>query len=86
MGLEFLFLTQVCVGIVMVILLLKISQLKTQVDYITKEVGDYISFLTEDVKEEVSSTERKPSKKGKFAQMDESQSRLIQAVLKEFFP
>ena len=86
MGLEFLFLIQIGIGIIMIISLQKITQLKTKVDDITKEVENYIAFLTEDVSEERIQTESKQRKISKSVQMEESKNQLIQAVLKEYFP
>ena len=70
----------------MIIFLQKITQVKNQLNNITKEVEDYIAFLTsdiEDVEEESDKTQRKSSTN---KQKDVSQNHLIQAVLKEYFP
>lgn len=78
MGLEILFFTQICVGILMIVFLLKITQIKQQLDDIIKEVNDYIEFLTEDVREEPKTKKEKKD--------TEAQSQLIHAVLREYFP
>jgi len=73
---EFIFLTQLAIGIVLFILLQKINRIKKQIDDITKEVENYVAFVTsEDVEE----------RKGQVVSTEE-QNRLIQAVLGEYFP
>lgn len=85
MGLEIIFFTQIGVGILMFIFLQKITQIKNQLDGITKEVEDYIAFLAEDVaKEEMPET--KKDKRMESRRTYESQNGLIQAVLQDFFP
>jgi len=85
MGLELLFFTQICVGILMFIFLHKITQMKRQVDNITKEVQNYITFITEDtIEEEVD--QKKESAKRENMPLDETKSNLIHAVLSEYFP
>ena len=70
-------------GILMFILLHKISQMKKQIDDITKEVHAYLSFLENDVEKEIAETKLEAVQKiGK----DEAENRLIQAVLQEYFP
>ncbi len=83
--LEWLFLMQIAMGILMIVFLQKQMQMKKQVDEITKEVMNYISYITEDMEEEVlqeSTKEEKIRRKEK----EEAQNRLIQAVLREYFP
>ena len=81
--LELLFLMEGFMGILMFILLHKISQMKKQVDDITKEVHAYLSFLENDVEKEIAETKLEAVQKiGK----DEAENRLIQAVLQEYFP
>ena len=77
---------QIFLGTFIGILLHKVGRLKAQVDEITKEVKDYISFIIED---EASpgldlSKESKSIKDAKSA--GEIQSSLIQSVIGEFFP
>ena len=73
---EFIFLTQLAIGIVLFILLQKINRIKKRIDDITKEVENYVAFVTsEDVEE----------RKGQVVSTEE-QNRLIQAVLGEYFP
>lgn len=74
--LEFLFLMQIAVGILLLILLHKMSRVKKQLDEITREVENYVAFVTEDSEEE---------KQGQAISM-EDQNSLIQAVLGEYFP
>lgn len=74
--LEFLFLMQIAVGILLLILLHKMSRVKKQLDEITREVENYVAFVTEDPEEE---------KQGQAISM-EDQNSLIQAVLGEYFP
>lgn len=76
--LEWLFLMQCAVGVLMVIFLQKLIQMKKQVDKITKEVTDYISYVTSEVEEEPKTCEKQGE--------SEAQNRLIQAVLSEYFP
>lgn len=81
--LELLFLMEGFMGILMFILLHKISQMKKQIDDITKEVHAYLSFLENDVEKEIAETKLEAVQKiGK----DEAENRLIQAVLQEYFP
>ena len=73
-----LFLTHSIFGVILVIFMQKIRQIKKQMDEITEEVRNYIHFVIEDEKEE---KERDDKKKN-----DEEQSSLIQAVLGDIFP
>lgn len=82
--LEWLFFMQVIMGIFMIVLLQKLTQMKKQVDEIIREVTSYISYITE-AEQEVQAEEKKNRRvviKGK----EEEQNRLIQAVLGEYFP
>lgn len=81
--LELLFLMEAFMGVLMLILLLKISQMKKQVDEITKEVRDYLTFIEEDMKQEEISAK---GKRRTGTTKEEEESRLIQAVLQEYFP
>ena len=79
--LEWLFFTQLLLGIFMVILLQKLTQMKKQVDEIVREVNAYITYITENV-DEGTRSEKMKEKKHK----EELQNQLIQSVLGEFFP
>lgn len=78
---ELLILTQCLLGILMLIFLHKINQLKKQVDTIVKDVTQYLSFLENDVERD-SLQEENNSKMSK----EEVENHIIQAVLKEYFP
>ena len=75
--LEWLFLMQFLMGIMMFVLLQKITQMKKQVDEIIREVKDYVSYITES--EETIKIEERTGKEA-------VQNQLIQAVLGEYFP
>lgn len=80
---ELLFLMQCLLGIFMLLFLHKMNQIKKQIDTITKEVTQYLSFLEEDVETDSFVEKREHIvKKSK----DEAENQLIQAVLKEYFP
>lgn len=76
MYLEWLLLTQIIMGSLIIVLLHKIGKMKKQIDEIIHEVTAYISYVTEVDKEEVKINR----------EQDASQNQLIQAVLKEYFP
>lgn len=94
--LEWLFLMQLVMGILMIVFLQKLTQMKKQVDEITKEVMNYISYITEDMEEEALQQIRpekldnlQGKKTGKVVgkkEKEEAQNRLIQAILGEYFP
>ena len=81
--LNLLLFTQMILGIVIVVLIQKISKMRSQVDEITKEVKDYISFIIED---EEPKTKAEEIKKTDTINGDEIHSSLIQAVLGDIFP
>ena len=81
--LEWLFLAQCFMGILMMIFLHKMNQMKKQIDMIMKEVKAYLTFLEEDTQQEVQQVKREKTRK---ISKDEVENRLIQAVLKEYFP
>ena len=81
--LNLLLVIQVFLGMIIVILLHKVGKLKVQVDEITKEVKDYISFIIEDEASSETDTQKNP---GDVKSGDAMQSSLIQSVLGEFFP
>ena len=83
---EWLFLMQIVMGILMMVFLQKLTQMKKQVDKITQEVSNYIAYVTEDIEEnEEIVTEEKHMEISKN-DTEEAKNRLIQAVLKEYFP
>lgn len=83
MRLEWLFLMQIVMGILMIVFLQKLIQIKKQMDKIVKEVSNYITYITDEMEVSDDFIEEKPTeKKGE----DEAKNRLIQAVLKEYFP
>ena len=83
---EWLFLMQIVMGILMIVFLQKLTQMKRQVDKITQEVSNYIAYVTEDIEEnEETVTEEKHMEISKN-DTEEAKNRLIQAVLKEYFP
>ena len=79
---ELLFLMQCLLGILMLIFLHKINQIKKQVDSITKEVKEYLTFIEEEAELENVTTNKNDVKISK----DEAENRLIQSVLQEYFP
>lgn len=81
--LEWLFVAQCFMGILMTIFLHKMNQIKKQVDTITKEVKAYLTFIEEDVEQEKKLEKGENTRK---ISKDEVENRLIQAVLKEYFP
>lgn len=84
---EWLLFMQVVTITLMIVFLRKLSQMKKQVDRITKEVMQYISYVTEDLETE-NKVESMPNVTKIQAQkkQEEAQNRLIQAVLGEYFP
>ncbi|MBE5888934.1 MAG: hypothetical protein E7283_08930 [Lachnospiraceae bacterium] len=81
--LEILLLVAIAVmGILLIILLQKITILKKQTDDIVKEVKSYLECVLEDSNEEFTEEVHKE----KFQEKEEQQNRIIQAVLGEFFP
>ena len=81
--LNFLLFIQVFLGMIIVILLHKVCKLKAQVDEITKEVKDYISFIIEDEDSSGIDSLKNPED---VKSEEAMQSSLIQSVLGEFFP
>lgn len=81
--LEILLLVAIAVmGVLLIILLQKITILKKQTDDIVKEVKSYLECVLEDSGEAVSEEVHKET----FQAKEEQQNRIIQAVLGEFFP
>lgn len=66
-------------GILLIILLQRITILKKQTDDIVKEVKSYLDFILEDVQIE-------ETKKVKDTGREELSNTIIQSVLKEYFP
>lgn len=90
--LEWVFLLQAAMGVLMVIFLHKISRLQKQIDHIVKEVKKYIDFITETDLEIVDKAEEFHAESGKGMvktmskkEKEEAQNRLIQSVLGEYF-
>lgn len=92
--LEWLFLMQLIMGVLMIVFLQKLTQMKKQVDEITKEVMNYISYVTEDMEEDLQetfSTKKEHPREEKSPEImsqkerEDAQNRLIQAVLGEYF-
>ncbi|MBQ8626449.1 MAG: hypothetical protein IJ419_09855 [Agathobacter sp.] len=81
-------------GILLIILLRKITILKKQTDDIVKEVKAYVAYITEEVEEESTEQNIRLQKQafpagGKIQGIpskEETQSHIIQAVLGEYFP
>ena len=93
--LEWLFFMQLAMGVLMIVFLQKLMQMKKQVEKITQEVMNYISYVTEEVTEEPLtetkvgeglSREKLRDKNPSQKEKEEAQNRLIQAVLGEYFP
>ena len=92
--LEWLFLMQLVMGGLMIVFLQKQMQMKRQLDEMTREVENYISYITEDtieesqerVKEDKQIRENYGEKDRKKKDIEDAQNRLIQAVLGEYFP
>lgn len=91
--LEVLFLMQLVIGILMVVFLQKLLQIKKQVDDIVREVKEYITFITEEeetdervLKNESDYMEKTERKFVLKENKEEAQTKLIQAVLGEYFP
>ena len=78
MRLEWIFLAQLLTGLLMLFFLRKLMEIKREMDRITKEVTNYVSYITEDTNEIMKIEEKK--------EKEEAQNRLIQAVLGEYFP
>lgn len=85
---EWLFLIQMIMGGLLILLLIKVMQMKKQVDDVVKEILSYISFVTEEQQEEMQEnleTEPKMLSRKKKENQDELQNKLIQSVLGEYF-
>ena len=69
----------------MLIFLRKQMEMKKQIDEIVKEVTNYLSYITEETEEELEK-EKQMINTSQIKEKEEAQSRLIQAVLGEYFP
>ena len=69
----------IAMGILLIILLQKITILKKQTDDIVKEVKTYITYVLEEPEEKSLKPEDRASR-------EDAQNKLIQAVLGEYFP
>ena len=85
MRIEFIFFMQLVLGALMLIFLRKQIEMKKQIDEIVKEVTNYLSYGTEETEEE-QEIETSVIKASQIKEKEEAQSRLIQAVLGEYFP
>lgn len=85
MRIEFIFFMQLVLGALMLIFLRKQIEMKKQIDEIVKEVTNYLSYVTEETEEE-QEIETSVIKASQIKEKEEAQSRLIQAVLGEYFP
>lgn len=90
--LEWIFLMQLVLGTLLLFLLQKTLQMKKQMEKITKEVMNYISYVTDDLAEEVSvnipqnSIQKQKVEDVWKNEKEEAQNQLIQSVLQEYFP
>lgn len=94
--LEWLLFMQIGMGILMIILLQKLIQMKKQVDEIMQEVTNYITFITENeeksasedvfFEEQKSNIKQNSMKSRSVKELESVQNQLIQAVLGDFFP
>ena len=77
---EWIILMQLVMGILLIALLQKMVQVKKQIDGITKEVQNYISYVTADTND-IGKIQTK-----EINEKNEEQNRLIQSILGEYFP
>lgn len=92
--LEWVFLLQLVMGILMLMLLLKMNKIKKQIDGIIMEVKKYVDFVTAGEENFINIEERGTKEEGvKQSSVDSRkkkeeilQNHLIQAVLEEYFP
>ncbi len=88
-----LFVAIACMGILLLILLHKITILKKQTDDIIEEVKAYVAFVTEEEKRDVEDFLSREKIEGhntsnlpKKIRKEEMENHIIQAVLGEYFP
>jgi hypothetical protein len=87
--LEWLLLMEVPMGVLMFIFLRKQIQMKKQLDHIVEEVLNYITYVTEqsdEIEEKKEKNFFEEEKRVEKKKDDDAQNRLIQAILKEYFP
>lgn len=92
---EWVFFGQMVIGVCVIFLLRKVTKMKKALDGIIKEIKEYVTFIIDE--EETSEKEMpmykaqdsvknlKRKNKSKEMVKDEAQTRLIQAVLSEYF-
>ena len=99
-SIEWIFFMQIALIVLIITLLRKMLQMKKQVDEIIKEVQTYVAFITEETEDEMNENvdkqiadrqntsvkNLKQNQTGKEVDKDVAQTRLIQAVLGEYFP
>ena len=85
MRIELIFFMQLLLGALMLFFLRKQTEMKKQIDEIVKEVTNYLSYVTEETEEELEK-EKQMMNTSQIKEKEEAQSRLIQAVLGEYFP
>lgn len=85
MRIELIFFMQLLLGALMLFFLRKQTEMKKQIDEIVKEVTNYLSYVTEETEEELEK-EKQMINTSQIKEKEEAQSRLIQAVLGEYFP
>ena len=81
---DWLFFMQLLMGILMLAALQKLIELQKKIDEITKEVMGYISYVTNDMEEEQEKAKGMVAVENR-SDKEEAQSRLIQAVLGDYF-
>ena len=90
---EWVFLGQMIIGIFVILSLRKTLQMKRALDEIIKEIKEYVTFIIDEEEKEQKKQSMfqedvknlKQNQKSKKMVKDEAQTRLIQAVLSEYF-
>ena len=85
---EVLFFMQIVTGVLMILVLHKMVQMKNKVEKVIQEVENYITFVTQEEEEQsmpMQAGEGVKTAKSKKENLDEAQTKLIQAVLGEYF-
>ena len=83
---EWLLVMQIFLLVFMFIFYQKLVEMKKQVDDITKEVANYISYVTEEIEQENQGESIINAQNTRKKESEDAQNRLIQAVLGDFFP
>ena len=83
---EWLLVMQIFLLVFMFIFYQKLVEMKKQVDDITKEVANYISYVTEEIELENQGESIINAQNTRKKESEDAQNRLIQAVLGDFFP